>query len=304
MALALHLGSAEPARADAVEAPPRPGVCDTYAKPTRSGEVPDALDEMSGLAASRIHDGIYWSHNDSGNAFELFAIDASGKIHARFPLRGGQARDIEDIAVGPCRKSAPESCVYLGDFGDNRYRRPEAQIYRLPEPLLLDGRTLDVERLRFRWPDRPQNAEAMVVDSKTGTIFIWTKEPLSLGVVHRLENLSPTGTGRAVAVKQIHSPDPTTGLPTGADTHPGGERIVIRTYNQVWELRKSGADRVEDILEAEPVAVPGRTQRQSEAISYTHDGRGFLLGSEGRGSPIYAVGCAPDAVDGSSRSSS
>ncbi|MDG2307993.1 MAG: hypothetical protein P8R42_25725 [Candidatus Binatia bacterium] len=115
----------------------------------------------------------------------------------------------------------------------------------------------------------------MVVDPKTGVIFVWTKEPRSLGVVHRLEDLRTGGVGRAVAIKQIHPPTGNAGLPTG----------------------------VEDILEATPVQVPARIQRQSEAISYTHDGRGYVLGTEGASGPIYAVGC-DDAADGSSRSSS
>ncbi len=280
-----------------------PASCTTYARPTHVGQVPDSLEEMSGLAPSRIHDGIYWAHNDSGNAFELFGIDATGKIRARFRLLGAEPRDIEDIAVGPCSEGAKASCVYLGDIGDNLYRRPNGQIYRLREPDSLGDGERDVEVLRFSWPLKPRNAEAMVVDQRTGAVFVWTKEPRSLGIVHRLDDLSPTGVGRAVPIKQIHPPDSSAGLPTGADTHRGGERILIRTYNQVWELRREGATGVEDVLEAEPIRVPGRMQRQAEAISYTHDGRGYVLGTESAGSPIYAVGCAETPAGNSSSSS-
>lgn len=304
LVLVLALASTSgPASADPPKATDGAKACETYGRPTQTGVVPDRLDELSGLVASRAHDGIYWSHNDSGNAFELFAIDASGEVRARFPLKGAESRDIEDIALGPCGQRVDETCVFLGDFGDNRYRRPEARIYRMPEPGVLDGSTRTVDVLRFRWPAKPQNAEAMVVDPTTGAIYVWTKETRSLGVVHRLDGLAPDATGRAVAITEIHAPDGGAALPTAADVHPEGDRLLIRTYAQAWELRRPGASALEDVLEAEPVEVPVRIQSQSEAIAYTRDGRGYLLATEGAGGPIYAVGCA-EPETGSSRSSS
>lgn len=302
--LSLALFAAD-ARADSIDPPPptTTEACSSYGRPARSGKVPEALAEFSGLAPSRRHDGIYWAHNDSGNAFELFAIDATGHIHARLALRGGSNRDIEDIAIGPCAADSDESCIYVGDIGDNLYRYDDGRIYRLREPETLQDGNAEVDLLRFEWPHKPRNAEAMVADPRTGTLFVWTKEPRSLGVVHRLEGLAPGKTGRAVAVKQIHAPDPGAGLPTAADTHPEGERILIRTYSQVWELRQPSAERIEDILEAEPIPLPSRLQQQSEAISYHHDGRGYLFGTEGSGGPIYTVGCEEPRT-GSSRSSS
>lgn len=271
--------------------------CPAYGDPAKRGRVPAALEELSGLAASRVHDDLYWAHNDSGNAFELFAIDESGEIRAKFPLRGAEPRDIEDVAVGPCERGSSGTCVYLGDFGDNRYRRPEARIYRLREPEQLDGAPLDVDVLRFRWPDGPRNAEAMVVEPGTGRIFVWTKEPRSLGVVHRIDGLEDGGVARAVVVREVLPVFPADGLPTGADVHPSGERLLIRTYARTWELRRDGATRLEETLAARPVLVPGASQRQSEAVAYTHDGRSYLLGTEGTGGPLYEVGCVDDPPD-------
>ena len=48
----------------------------------------------------------------------------------------------------------------------------------------------------------------------------------------------------------------------------------------------------EDVLDAEPIAVPAARQPQGEAISYSSDGRNYLLGGEGVDSPIYRVLCA------------
>src|SRR5262245_23653064 len=48
------------------------------------GAVPDQLRESSGLAISRSQPGILWSHNDSGDGPNLYAIDISGKLLAVF----------------------------------------------------------------------------------------------------------------------------------------------------------------------------------------------------------------------------
>lgn len=42
----------------------------------------DAISESSGLVASRTHDGVFWTHNDSGDAPRIFAIDRSGALLA------------------------------------------------------------------------------------------------------------------------------------------------------------------------------------------------------------------------------
>ncbi len=286
------------------EASPDSDRCVQYDRPERTGDVPDALHELSGLAASRLHDGVFWAHNDSGNDFELFAIEAGGRIRARIPLEGARARDIEDVAVGPCDTGASESCVYLGDVGDNRYRHHEARIYRLPEPPTLDDRPRTVDVLPFRWPDRPHNVEAIAVDPRSGAVFLWTKEPNSLGIVYRLTGLRTGHTATAQRIREIDPDAAAAGLTTGVDVHPSGERILLRTYGQLWELRRPGATRLEDVLEAEPEPLPTRRQPQSEAVAYHRDGRGYLVGTEGAGGPLYTAGCAPPRETGSSRSSS
>ena len=43
-----------------------------WSRPEYAGVLGDPeLDEVSGLAASRAHPGIYWAQNDSGNAWKL-----------------------------------------------------------------------------------------------------------------------------------------------------------------------------------------------------------------------------------------
>ena len=41
-----------------------------------------AISESSGIIKSRSHDDVYWTHNDSGHAPVLFAINLDGKVNA------------------------------------------------------------------------------------------------------------------------------------------------------------------------------------------------------------------------------
>ncbi|MFY0575451.1 hypothetical protein ACN28S_14750 [Cystobacter fuscus] len=88
--------------------------CRLYGEPQAVGRVPLVLAEMSGLAASVRHPGVLWAHNDSGNAFQVFAIDETGKPLATLTLTGvdPEDMDLEDIALGPCAPGDARTCVY------------------------------------------------------------------------------------------------------------------------------------------------------------------------------------------------
>jgi hypothetical protein len=93
---------------------------------TRVGDVALLRDvpEASGLAVSRRHPGLLWTHNDSGNATELFAVDTSGSLQGRLRLPT-RTRDFEDISAGPCPAG---DCLYIADIGDNQLARSRVQL--------------------------------------------------------------------------------------------------------------------------------------------------------------------------------
>lgn len=258
----------------------------------RTGSVPAVLEELSGIAASRRHPGVYWAHNDSNNAGALFAIDESGRVRARFPLRGLRPRDAEDVAVGPCARNDPRSCIYLADTGDNLHRRREVWIARVPEPDALDGRVLDLEADSFRYPDGPRDAEGLVVDPRSAVLYVITKSLDGLGQVYRLDDLAARGGGHAVPIVTLPAPGAFARFTTGADAHPDGDRVLLRTYTSAWELVRPGARSLEEVFRALPVEVTAAAQRQGEGIAYTADGRGYVLAGEGSGSALYRVECA------------
>jgi len=266
--------------------------CTLYGQPRQTGTVPPELGELSGLAASARHAGIFWAHNDSDNAFRVYAVEDSGKIRATLTLTGSKPTDLEDIAVGPCepRAEAPP-CLYLADTGDNFQRRPQVRLFRLPEPEQLADATLPVEALAFTYPDGPHNAEALVIDARSGRLAVITKTPDSLGDVYALDGLSPHATVKAVKLGTLRAPQDVDRLTTGADLHPSGERLVLRTYTRAWEVRRPQAQRLEELIAGEVAEVPAASQAQAEAIALTPGARGYFLGSEFAGQPFYRTDC-------------
>ena len=270
-----------------------PAPCPQYdPHPKRTGRVPPVLPQLTGFVPSHQHAGIFWAHNDSGNVRELYALRADGTVVVTVPLRGVNLRDPEDIALGPCAAGSAQSCIYLADIGDNGARRPSVQILKAVEPERLDDTPLAPAILPFRYADGPHNAEAVVVDPVTARVFVITKTLLSLGDVYRIDDLGSREGGTAVRIRTLRAPGEFDSTTTAADAHPSGTRLLLRTYTRAWELRSPDARAFEDVLDAEPVSVPEAPQPQGEAIAYTADGRGYLLGGEGVGSPLYLVSCA------------
>jgi hypothetical protein len=265
--------------------------CRLYADGHKTGTVPRQVPEMSGLAASQRHPGIFWAHNDSNNAFELFALDETGAVKATLTLTGADPRDIEDVAVGPCAPGDSATCVYLSDTGDNFERRKEVRLFRVTEPASITNATLPVETLPFTYADGAHDAESLIVDDRTGQVGILTKTRASLGDLYVVEGLKPGATGKATRLGTLRVPDDVDRLSTAATLHPSGERLLVRTYTRVWEVRKPGARGLKDFIGAQVVEVPGASQAQAEAVTYLQDGRGYLLGSEFVGEPLVRVDC-------------
>jgi hypothetical protein len=265
--------------------------CPAYAdRLVDTGRTPVVLPELSGLAASPRHRGVYWAHNDSGNAFALYAMREDGTVLATFPLRGVRAIDPEDLGVGPCGPADPRTCIYVADTGNNLRGRTQVQLVRVVEPTALRTRALAAESIPFTYPDGAHDAEAVLVDPQTGALYVVTKSIVSLGDAYRIE-VGATAPARAVHVAALSAAGAFDSLVTAGSVHPSGTRVLLRTYRGAWEFRRPDAHDLADVLRTVPRAVPTARHIQGEAAAYTADGYGYVLGGEGVGSTLVRVDC-------------
>ena len=90
------------------------------------------LTEISGMAPSRLHSGVMWVHNDSGDKARLYALQLSNcAVVGELTLRDVSARDFEGLATGVDARGRP--VLWVGDIGDNRDSWSDVSIYRVRE---------------------------------------------------------------------------------------------------------------------------------------------------------------------------
>lgn len=231
------------------------------------------LAESSGVAASRRQSGLYWTHNDSGDGPVLYATDSTGRDLGFVRVTGARALDWEDLASGPCIRSV-ETCLYIGDIGDNRAARPYVVVYRVVEPAAPRGPsdTLGaveaLDSILLRYPDHPHDAEALAV-TPDGVLLVITKDRTGPAVLFRAPlTASPESVtlGR-VGTLPLGASTLRGRLATGAALSPDGTTLVVRTYVSLHFFRLEG-----EVLPT-PLTMPGGVpipvvEAQGEAVTF------------------------------------
>ncbi|MGW4732803.1 WD40 repeat domain-containing protein [Streptomyces shenzhenensis] len=231
------------------------------------------ITESSGLAASRRHPGIYWTHNDSDDGPYLYAVDgATGRTVATVTLSGiGSPRDVEAISIGPGNQ------IYVGDIGDNLDGSwPYVWIYRLPEPAELTDQTIRATQYVVKYADGARNAESLAVHPKTGRVYLIDKKEDGGHLYEGPEQLSASGTNVFEPIAPVDL------WATDAAFSPDGRQLAVRGYFGGILYDWNGAD----IRRRDRLDVP--LQRQGESVTYSADGTKLLYGSEGEESSVTA----------------
>jgi hypothetical protein len=281
-----------PASADAPTASVTAAELCADAVPTEVGAAPTGLTEASGLAASRAHAGVLWSHDDSGGAPEVFALGADGSDQGRVSVSGAPAVDWEDIALLAGRDGGADRLV-IGDIGDNpgsgeRDTVP-ARLVVVDEPAPpgagASGASSSATVVAVAYPDGARDAETVLADPRTGDVFVvskqWDGDPTG---VYRVPSLTTSST--PVTMERVASVGGEAVLATGGDVSPDGSIVALRTYPDVRLWDRGPDDTVAQALARPPACTVPVAERQGEAVAFTADGRGFVTISEGAGVPL------------------
>ncbi len=240
-----------------------------------------AITESSGLAASTRHPGIVYTHNDSGGAPRIYAVDsATGRTKAVFTIAGAAARDWEGIALG--RDEAGRPALYIADIGDNmKGAWPYVTVYRVREPAKVTSQTLQATAFQFVYSDGARDAESILIDPRDNRLYIASKTFLSGRLYRAPRKLS---TGRKNVLEPIASAH---SFATDAAYAPDGSSFVIRGYGSAT-LYRAPDERITTL------SLP--TQEQGEGITYTPDGRSLLISSEGDDRKVWRVPLPAEAL--------
>lgn len=261
----------------------------------KSGDV----EESSGLAASRCQTDVFWTHNDSDNGPYIYAFRSSGENLGTWKVQNAESKDWEDIAA--YKDKSGQCFIYIGDIGDNELQFRDHTVYRVAEPVITPSdaksdrknplSTEPAETARYRYPDMNQNAETLMVQPMTGSIYVLTKRQAGPSGVYRIKpdfgNAEPQ---KAQIIAEVTVPSIPNGLLTGGDISPDGKRVIVCDYTQGYELTlPQNAANFDEIWVQKPEVVDLGERKQGEAVCYNVDGTSVFATSEGKKPPVIEV---------------
>lgn len=264
--------------------------CTACHPPSVHGTIQDAeLDAVSGLAASRAHDGVYYAHNDAGDAPRFFATNLLGEDLGRYELSGAEHVDWEDCAMGPCGAA---SCLYLADIGDATQSRSTYAIYRVAEPATLSAgsHAVTYDRYPFQYPDGAHNANTLLIHPETGEMVVVTTVFGGPSPAYRFP--LPLAADTMVTLEAVDGVEPPSGSPelTGGDVHPEGLGMLLQTRTTMFFLPLSSGT-IADGLSDTACSMPRAAESQGESVAWSTSGDGYATVSEGAGSSLSFINC-------------
>jgi hypothetical protein len=293
MALPLFLMARQLGALGSDPAAPAPPLAPGF-EPT--GQLQDpALVELSGLARSRTDPQRFWGINDSGNAAELFALDARGQALGRVAVGDSFNRDWEDLAS--YRDPQGRAWLAIADTGDNRAIRDSVQLLLVPEPAPDAGLSAVPQRLRFRWPDGPRDCESLAVDLPGQRFLLLDKGRRPRGI-YALP-MAAVGGDEITAERLGDLPlrwDPRGNTPeqrfggalTAMDLSDDGQRMAVLSYRALALFeRRAGEDWPQRLQRAPDQLFKLPKPALFESLSWLQGESGLLVAPEGKGATLY-----------------
>ena len=153
--------------------------CSNYGQLDLVTRLPNVLSEVSGVQTFQNSDMI-WMINDGGNPHRLYGVTRKGKIRKEIIINA-KNEDWEDLT------SDDEGNLYIGDFGNNSNKRKDLTILKIKHTELQKEEDIDVERIRFYFPDQkkfPPKKKQRYFDTESfiflnGYLYLFTRSRVS-----------------------------------------------------------------------------------------------------------------------------
>jgi len=259
----------------------------TFANAVTNGTVNiAALDEASGVAASRNNPGVLWSENDSGNTAVVYALSPQGRLLGTYTLPANT--DNEDVGIGP-GPMVDVSYLYVADIGDNSSNRSSITLYQIPEPAVYAWQTNSpfanramkgTRVIKVTYPDGAQNAESEFVDPITGDWFVVTKAATTARIYTATKSQLDTATNVTLSFVGTIPFD----IPSAADISPLGNEIIVRQEEFARLYQRTNGQTIASAFQSAPITIPvagtAKGEANGEAISFDSYGGGYFTLSE------------------------
>ncbi len=239
------------------------------------GALPAEVSETSGLI---FYKDKLITHNDSGNAPELFEIDTvSMQVVRKVTITNAENIDWEDM-------TQDDTHIYIGDFGNYKGTREDLTIYKISKQEYDQSEIVTAEKIDFSYEDQNEftdngrsNWDAEALFSFNDQLVILTKQWLDGGTVaYSLEKTPGIHLAKNIGYYPVN------GLVTGATYNPLSTDLVVLGHSNIlvpFVLKVEGISET-SIFEGNIEKIPLDVGfAQTEGITYVKEDR-YLISSE------------------------
>ncbi|MDC0303519.1 T9SS type A sorting domain-containing protein [Flavobacteriales bacterium] len=248
--------------------------------------MPSQVLETSGLENGT--DGCFWTHNDSGNAPELFCIDTTGVIQRQVQIIGDANTDWEDLAKDN------DGNMFIGNFGNNALNRTDLRIVKVPSIDTCTSSAFVTDTIRFSYPDQydfpPEgdygnfDMEAMVWYQDSLHLFSKDRSNPSTGYCKHYKLPSTGGDYVAELVDSLYTGSSSFVFSvTSADLSENNSELVLLNSERIWLCTNFTGS---DFFDGDVAELVLGTLTQKEGICfrngfmYVTDEDGFVPGGK------------------------
>ena len=245
-----------------------------------------AIDEASGMDASIVNQGKYWTHNDSAGEPRIFLVEENGQYIGSVLLKGVVNRDWEEISTGP-GPDENKSYVYIGEIGDNEARYPYKFIYRIEEPVIKQGDEVmitGIDSIKFQFSDGQRDAEAFFIEPQSKDLYLFSKREKQISVYslpypQRTDSITVAKKLLTLPLTQI----------TAADYNASTGELLMKNYDSVYYWKQQDQESILLMMQRKAIVLPYEAEPQGESICFTANGNGYLTVSEKKKGIVPAV---------------
>jgi hypothetical protein len=239
----------------------------TAAKPIKLGTLPRSVQESSGIETGDAP-GSFVTHNDAGNAPELFVVNRKGQLLKTIKVAGATNVDWEDITRDN------EGNLYICDTGNNNNKRTELKIYKLS---LKNPQK--VETITFQYSDRKPGKGGKKEVSFDVEAAFWSQNKIYLltkdrehGKQTKLYEL-PDQKGRHEA--KFVGNYPVNGKITAADLSPDQKTLVLLSTGKLHVYQPNGNNFFQNRKATISLSSVGQTEgvvfTDNQTVAFTNE---------------------------------
>jgi hypothetical protein len=262
--------------------------CSGYGQLDLIADLPHVLKEVSGTQTVKNSD-LIWMLNDGGNSNRIYGLTSKGKLKKEIIINA-KNHDWEDLTTDD------KGNLYIGDFGNNHNARKKLVILRINHKDLSDSKNVDIERIRFYYPNQhkfPPKKKQLYFDTEAfffynDNIYLFTRSRVNgdYGKTSLYKIPATNGNHAATFISEFTSCNDLKCSITSATISNDKKRVVLLSSNALLLFTNFEDD---DFFSGKVTQLPLNHTSQKEGVCFKNNNTLYITDeySHGKGGNLY-----------------